>query len=191
MSSSVCPRLSRRRRIRNPRDTKNSRALTTTIHLLRHEQKHHEQNSWTPNCVNDTLRERERRDVAADPRKQKWIPHLRLAFIAQQLPRELQALTEPKPLFVRTKAQNQMRVCSRLYQFMIVPRCPCCFDDMRGLSEVSAKESFVTMTRLTTLSKTYSFTSIGGVRCSIIQKGQHAPGSFRCPTPKPYCTEDN
>ena len=101
---------------------KNEVASITHIHLVRHEQKHHEQNSWTPNCVNDTLRERERRDVAADPRKQKWIPHLRLAFIAQQLPRELQALTEPKPLFVRTKAQNQMRVCSRLYQFMIVPR---------------------------------------------------------------------
>jgi len=71
MSSSVQPRISLRRRIRRPSATKKAPASITLIHLVPHEQKHHEQNSWTHIWVNDTLRKREGRDRIADPKEQE------------------------------------------------------------------------------------------------------------------------
>jgi hypothetical protein len=58
MSSSVRPRFSRRLRTRCPSASKKKVASITHIHLVTHEQKHHEQNSWTLTELSATLTRR-------------------------------------------------------------------------------------------------------------------------------------
>src|SRR5215469_11436157 len=55
ISSRVQPLDTRNRRIRFPNSLKNSVASITPLYLFAHEQKHHEQNSWTRECVSARL----------------------------------------------------------------------------------------------------------------------------------------
>lgn len=55
MSSWVRPRSSLKRRTRVPNASKNEVGLITHIYLVSHEQKHHEQNSWTVKLTDATL----------------------------------------------------------------------------------------------------------------------------------------
>src|SRR6266478_8847515 len=60
ISSRVSRRFSLRRRTRFPSAAKNEVASITHIHLVPHEQKHHEQNSWTLKRTRVTLTQRSR-----------------------------------------------------------------------------------------------------------------------------------
>ena len=77
ISSRVRPRSTLRRRTRFPSSAKNEVASITHIHLVLHEQKHHEQNSWTQKRTSVTLTHRSQCEsvVIEDGRiGDNWIP---------------------------------------------------------------------------------------------------------------------